>query len=465
MTLWIPIACWGSWTAPGVELRVQAPPDRVHEARLEVHLEEQAEVEVRCTAADDDDERHRVGATAAADHELVLTGLLADTTYACALVAGQAELEFEHTSDPLPSGTPTWELSGDPDAIDGTWTLFNHGEDGYHADREKLVVVDPQGRIRWTYELPPDADGGIDASLVHGQVLYGGSGFGGRPTQVTLSHERTWEAPVHLDREHYHHHVQDVAGEGVLTLVMTDDSDVGGSDEGFAVELLDRDTGEVTWRWSSAEAIETGDLPARPELEDPYHANWADWLADEGQVVVSLRGLNRVIWVDRASRRVVEELGPRTAWELVDPDGAALPDSEWFYAQHAPEFSHGEVLVYDNGTGRPDGDASRVVAYSLDTDTRLATKLWQWTEPDFYESIWGEADRTPGGEHVLIARGHCGNCPSAIPGTHSALVEVDPATGDEVWRLQLAEQDDGLYRAERLDGCALFTHAGWCEER
>ena len=41
-------------------------------------------------------------------------------------------------------------------------------------------------------------------------------------------------------------------------------------------------------------------------------------------------------------------------------------------------------------------------------------------------------------------------------------VEYDPVTGDEHWRLAFADRWDAIYRAERLDGCELFSNVGQC---
>ncbi len=466
--IWVLLAACGTrWAGEGVELSVHVHSDRVHQADLSIELDDPSPVAVTCVAEDDDDEVHGVQGAVSASHELALQGLLADTTYLCELEAGTAALSFEHTSGALSPETPDWTVTGDPEASDGAWTLFNHGENGHHADREQLVVVDAQGRARWSYPLPPGSAADIDATVVDGRVLYGGSGYGGRPTEVALNWERSWLAPGELDEEHYHHHVQDVPGLGVLTLVKTEDEVAGVTFEGFAVEVLDRETNDLAWRWSSQEAIDAGELPGGRDIDDPFHANQAEWIEDDQgtALLLSLRTINRVLRVDVETGEVIWTLGPNGDITLVDEEGLALGNEDWFYSQHAPELAGNRLLVYDNGIGRPGEDRSQVVEFGLDVEGGTLTKLWAWEEPDFLESIWGDADRTPGGEHVLIARGHCFNCPDAIAGTHSALVEVDTATGEEVWRLQFEQEEDALYRAERLEGCALFTQVTACEQQ
>jgi hypothetical protein len=464
--IWILLgACGQRWSAEGVDLVVRSHPDRVHQIDLRISIDTPSPVSVQCTAQDDDDEVHVVRAAQTSSTELKLLGLLADTNYSCRLETDSAELAFDFNTAALPADFPSWTLSGDPQASDGAWTLFNHGENGHHADSEKLVIVDALGRVRWTYPLPSTSAADIDVTVADGQILYGGSGYGGRPSEVGLDWEISWQAPVQLDDKHYHHHVQDVPGMGVLTLVKTQDTVDGVSLEGFAIEILDRDSGEMVWRWSSQEAIEAGELPGGQEREDPFHANAAEWIEDQDgtAVLLSLKTINRVIRIDVESGAVDWTLGTNGAFTLLDSEGLPLGADQWFFGQHAPELNGDRLLVYDNGIGRPGGDRSRVVEYALDVDAKTLTQLWEWQEPDFLETVWGDVDRTPGGENVLVARAHCFNCPDAIAGTHSALVELVAGTGEEVWRLEFDQEGDAIYRAERLEGCALFTHATLCD--
>jgi hypothetical protein len=66
------------------------------------------------------------------------------------------------------------------------------------------------------------------------------------------------------------------------------------------------------------------------------------------------------------------------------------------------------------------------------------------------------------GDHLLITRAHCVDCTRAEDGL-SALIELDKATGEVVWRLEMSEMVDGLYRSERLGGCEVFHNTRWCD--
>jgi hypothetical protein len=59
---------------------------------------------------------------------------------------------------------------------------------------------------------------------------------------------------------------------------------------------------------------------------------------------------------------------------------------------------------------------------------------------------------------VLVATGH-----TTGQGTGPGwILEVDPATDEVVWRLDFTSWTDGLYRAERIDGCAVFGNVRTC---
>ena len=87
--------------------------------------------------------------------------------------------------------------------------------------------------------------------------------------------------------------------------------------------------------------------------------------------------------------------------------------------------------------------------------------MWSYEEPGWSEPIWGDVDRLPNG-NVLISQGHCYDCGGVDPKRRSAVIEVDPDDDTVVWRLDFSEERDGLYRADRVDGCAVFANQRFC---
>ena len=156
-------------------------------------------------------------------------------------------------------------------------------------------------------------------------------------------------------------------------------------------------------------------------------------------------------------------MGAGGDYRLVDTDGNELGDEEWFYHQHAPEFSGSRFLIHDNGTNRPGGYYSRILELEFDVASMTATKTWEWTEPGWQEPIWGDVD-TVGDDHVLVTRGHCVDCGRANLDSNSSLMEIDRATEEVIWRLDIVDSVGGLYRSHRLDGCDVFYNTAWCPE-
>lgn len=88
----------------------------------------------------------------------------------------------------------------------------------------------------------------------------------------------------------------------------------------------------------------------------------------------------------------------------------------------------------------------------------MATMERSWTEPGWYEPRWGGLHVLPE-DHWLIGVGHLESVqPDSNP---SALIEVDGA-GEEVWRVGLLPENYALYRARRVEGCALFGISSAC---
>ena len=54
------------------------------------------------------------------------------------------------------------------------------------------------------------------------------------------------------------------------------------------------------------------------------------------------------------------------------------------------------------------------------------------------------------------------SCQGAAPDHLGALVDVDEATGEVLWRVDFLDLDDSTYRAQRIDGCAMFADDRYC---
>lgn len=421
--------------------------------RFDVTVDPPSPVTVDCTA-DDDPEPHHADAD-----PYVLRGLLPDTVYRCVVAAGGTTVVLDPTTDPLPADLPSpLSVLVNDDRSAGGFTLFywfrlDDPSDGY------VVIVDREGRIRWYFTVGEPTSSSLDIGPAADGLLVVGGGETVAPRLVDLDGNVVWTSPgPDGEAEGFHHHVEQLPTGEVLSLSTTQDTDGVHVWRGFRVEARDPATDAVAFAWDSQQGVDAGVLAGSPD-GNPYHANAVSFVDDDPDgpaAWVSAKAMNQLLRIDRETGELRGAVGPGGVFRLVDPDGDPLPDTAWFYGQHAPEIRWPAVWVIDNGLGRPDGTyRSRVVALTLDDAAKTATLDWEWTEAGWFEPVWGDVDPLDGGT-VRITRGHY--LPEAdvepLGDGPSAIVEIVPETGEVVWRLAL-DDAHGVYKSERVDACWL----------
>ncbi len=442
------------------EIEVETPTTPLVQA-IEVTASDDAPIALVCRDENGEgDELVLDDASGSATHRVVLTGLLADTPYACIVSSADAQAEFGFATLPLDADAPVLSLGGTGPA-DG-YTLFYRllwAASGWTTSRAGLFVVDPLGRIRWYYELG-DVSLDLDAHVLDGQqVLYGGA-FGVAPTIVGIDQQPILEMP---SSDEFHHEVAPLSGGRILTLSTIDNTDGQTTWDGFLVSVRDLVSGEIAWSWSSQIGVDAGVLPAPTTGIDPYHANSVQLLEGENEphlALVSLRNLDRIVAVDVDTGEVAWTLGRGGDFVLADEGGDLLPDDQWFEEQHSLEARWPRILLFDNGpvAARSDGTTSRALEIEIDTEEWTVTPTWVYAASEAHEAVGGDANRLASG-NVLVTVGHC--LPCGVSAAHSTIVEVTPE-GDIPWRIDFGDERDLLYRSERVDACALFSNRAFC---
>ena len=431
-----------------------------------------------CTQDDDPEERHRLTSPAQASHHMVLHGLRADAAYTC---TAQIEDDPSRTSNPvafstapLPPDLHLPVLSVPPDNVaDIGYTLVNYAimdDDSWTYTADRLVLLDALGNVRW-YR---DKGGGGDVEVTwagNGLILFGGmANTYYTPALVNLDKAEVFIAnatpltPYDIAGTFHHDVGMSANGNTIFAMTKTRIDDTW---RGFIVREIDIATNEVVWWWDAyADGVKAGWLePGSESNVDPYHANSVQDRWEDGRcyVYLGLRNQNQVLKVDYQTKAVVWRLGYKGDFTLLEPDGTPAASDRWFFQQHDTKRNGDLFLVYDNGKTRSEvggEDYTRVLVLRLNEQERTATIVLEYTEPGWFEPIWGGMDLLPNG-HYLVARGHCPLCIST-PNT-SALIEID-AEAQVVWRLDYQNENEVFYRADRVDGCALFHNVAYCPD-
>lgn len=501
------------WMSPGCKPSQEVPPDTLValertdlQARtFRLDLSTAAELSVRCVAENDETEVLRAQASASRSHALVMRGFLADTAYTCtgtlsrADDAGVAERSSPHLSSastPVPSALPTllpvqFKTAPLPDDVpepavtvagaptDVGFTLYNYAVLGPFMNfyALSLVIIDAQGRVRWYADELGGAD--VDAHLLpDGNILFGGGkppdGF--PPVMLSLDRDTLFEAtsapsnPYEMEGSFHHDVNLTVTGDHLLTMTHEEIDDW----RGFILKELDVASNTVVWSWSSIQdgvgsgALEPGDADTN---QDPYHANALEDVVQDGEtfLFLSLEMMDRILKIRKKTGEVVWQLGWDQGWTLLEKNGALAAADRWFFGQHdlhARYESDGlHLTLYDNGTGRDQQGGtlySRVLELSVDEAARTARIEYEFTQPGWFEPLWGGFDREPDGTG-LIARAHCAVCDTQTI-THSMLMRVD-AQGKLLWQVVFPDEQDFIYRADRIDPCPWFHVEKGCDGR
>ncbi len=464
----------GSGTAgcPGIVSSSLRKGELALDGVIDVELSGAGEVFAVCGLDGDPEEEILVESDGpAATHSLHVTGMAADSSYSCELrttCGGAASaVDFAVQTDPIVNHDG-WTVATDGTGMQGVWTLFNDQAACGPSPLTRLFIIDPEGRVRWSYGVGTGYVIDIDASYIGDGVVHMGGGWGlfedtphrGLMRQIDLAGNTLIERTLPDFGLGFNHHSEVLDDGTVLGLTTSLDTDGVSEWFGVAIEVWDPTSMDVTWSWSSQQLYDDGTFPAQTE-ESPWHANSVTFHDDAlGSAAWISLYYGKMIWrVDRATGALTHQFGPGGDFALTDVGGAALGDAEYPWVSHDPDYDGDKVLLYDNGVDRPGGNYSRVAEYQLDLATNEATLLWSWTEPGWYEPVIGDADYLDNG-NVLITRGHVW-CFDFTPG-HSAIIELEPGTEREVWRIDYNTQASGIFRSERYEGCEIFDNAKYC---
>ena len=224
------------------------------------------------------------------------------------------------------------------------------------ASRGDMYLIDVEGNVahQWRLPYPPGLYGYL---LPDGNLFYGGKVQdetwdrfpswkrfkGGVMIEADRHGNVVWE---HRDPDHHHDHRRTESGGALyMTLELMDPSLAakvqggvpGSAPEGMWADVLvqvDAD-GNRIWEWHAAEHLDVDRhiITMNDRRDEWSHGNTLAPIGDD-RVLFSFRNISTVGIVDKASGKIVWELGYETLAQQHDPN--MLPN--------------GNVLIYDNGS-------------------------------------------------------------------------------------------------------------------
>jgi hypothetical protein len=290
-----------------------------------------------------------------------------------------------------------------------------------------VYLIDMAGEVAHTWKMPhrPGLYGHL---LDNGHLFYGGKIMedfdrfeawrrfkGGAVMEVDWRGQILWE----LRHPDHHHDARKLKNGNVLLLCLRPlSADIARRVEGgmpgteagagiYADYLVELTTsGEPVWEWRSWEHLDPATHPITPQ---DHRAEWThgNTVAEtaEGHIVVSFRNISTVVMIERATGKII--------WELGGPPLAQ---------QHDPRpLPNGNILIFDNGTHRRDHPAtfSRVI----EVDPRTSAIVWEYMDQslfNFFSPYISGAQRLANGNTLI-----CEGC-------HGRIFEVT-AQGEVVW--------------------------------
>jgi len=376
-----------------------------------------------------------VEADATTSHSLTLYGLPPETTCHFRVVSGNATSEDQEvTTGSLPSGVPSFEpLIPFTDPAVGPFLITSTVE--LSEDHSAVVVLDGNGSPVWytkaaagitSARLSSDGTGVyfiqnfVDDRAANALVL---AGFDGTRREINVPDA--------------HHDVIEGPGGGWVTFVTTyrdvDGTTVAGDQ---LVELGEDGSQRVLWdAFDNLEVVENdGCELTQLDGADWTHANGLVYDAADDSYVISLYFTEQVVKIDRATGDTVWILGGLGS-------DFTFADDDAFGPQHAPELTANGVRLFDN---RGISDGSRLVEYSLDEATGIATNTWSWGYPGgAWTPVLGDVQRFDDGS-ALGSWGLTGHVTLVSP--EGELVG-DLHVGDTLTVGQVAVMP-GFYQAE-----------------
>ena len=345
------------------------------------------------------------------------------------------------------------------------WTLYSN----MLTTTTKLIDLDGNVVHEWASDFQP----GLDVILLDdGSVLRAGrddsvlgptgAGAGGRIQKIAWDGTLEWNYVAATADTRQHHDILALSNGNVLAIIWDrhsaaeaiamgrDPSNVGFqvlSESVIEIQPTGPTTGVIVWEWNAWDHLvqnfdptlpnfgEPSDHPERIDINytprggqdsDWLHYNAMDYNPELDQLIMSANGWSE-FWIVSHAPGASGDLMYR--WGNPQAYGMGTSDDQTLFGQHNPHWipeglpGAGNILIYNNGVGRPAGEyssADEIVlpmnpdgSYHRDSGEAYGpdTVLWTCDNADgdrFYSRIISSAQRLPNG-NTLVCVGQAGD--------------------------------------------------------
>lgn len=306
-------------------------------------------------------------------------------------------------------------------------------------------------------------DGCIMRSGRTSSKIFQGGGIGGVIEKFSWSGELLWTFTMANDSVHLHHDIEVLPNGNVLAIAWKKNSAEDAISKGrdpnktglsvWSTLILEIEPsypigGQIVWSWDAWDHLVQDFDPSLPSYGHPrdfpgkidvnfealggtsyaardwLHANSLDYNPLKNEIMISVRGFSELWIIDRESSSDL-----KYRWGNPRAYGRGTEEDQLLFQQHNCHWiepglpGQGHVLIYNNGTYRPEGDYSSVEevklpqivngAYTISSDAPYGPENVEWRFPETWDSEFfsqnvSGAQRLPNG-NTLICEGASGH--------------------------------------------------------
>jgi hypothetical protein len=374
---------------------------------------------------------------------------------------------------------PTGVLKYDKDKAYNGYTVISPT-----VKSKTTYLIDMEGKV--VHEWKCQYTAGLYAELLpNGNLLRAGyipqkdngiGGVGGIVQELDWDGKVVWEYKM-ADKDHYQHHTfkrmpngntlilgwerktkQETLAKGRDPKTIPDKAMVakGVEHNDFWVDFVrevDKD-GKTVWEWHAWDHIGKG--PKKLDINytlplpmgsvypnfDWSHFNTVDYLPGTDQVLVNSRNLSEFYLINHKTGAIEYRWGNPSAYGAGKAPSWYDDGDQQVFGEHCvTPLDNGHMLLFDNGSERPEGNRSRVV----EMDPKTGKVVWEYTSKDvnsFFSFRQGAVQKLPNG-NVLVTSTHHGHIFEVTPEKQIVWDYVSPVAAD-VPKCVLDEDKDSL---------------------